>query len=66
MQSNKRSVSPHNVNTPAFVITATLPFPLQQKPTLPFQKGHPNPLKGLYLLPKGVRTFCLKGYEPFA
>ena len=74
MQSNKRSVSPHNVNTPAFVITATLPFPLQQKPTLPFQKGHPQPPKGALpfaqrganLLPKGVRTFCPKGCEPFA
>ena len=74
MQSNKRSVSPHNVNTPAFVITATLPFPLQQKPTLPFQKGHPQPLKvalpfaqrGTDPLPKGVRTFCPKGCEPFA
>ena len=59
MQSNKRSVSPHNVNTPAFVITATLPFPLQQKPTLPFQKGHPQP-------PTGGSTFCPKGCEPFA
>ena len=74
MQSNKRSVSPHNVNTPAFVITATLPFPLQQKPTLPFQKGHPQPLKGALPfaqrgtdpLPKEVRTFCLKGCGPFA
>ena len=74
MQSNKRSVSPHNVNTPAFVITATLPFLYNKSLPYPFKRDTPNPPKGALpfaqrganLLPKGVRTFCPKGCEPFA
>ena len=59
MQSNKRSAFPHKSRPPALIIPP---------PFLFFVSNRCNPFaqRGATLLPKGVRPFCLKGYDPFA
>ena len=46
---------------------STLPFPYKYRTCSFCLKGcDPFAQRGATLLPKGVRPFCLKGYDPFA
>ena len=58
LQSNKRSAFPHNGHSPAFIVTPPS-LSLISTGRVPFTQ------RGMTLLPKGVRTFCLKGVVPF-
>ena len=58
VQSNKRSAFPHNGHSPAFIVTPPS-LSLISTGRVPFTQ------RGMTLLPKGVRTFCLQGVVPF-